>query len=40
MAIGQVSCVIRAMIAPGAISKNNAISVPHQSPTRLLLLAG
>jgi hypothetical protein len=40
MAIGHVSCAIRAMIAPGAISKNNAISVPHHSPTGLLWLAG
>src|ERR1700744_191571 len=31
---------MRAMIAPGAISKNNASSVPNQSPTRLVWLAG
>jgi hypothetical protein len=32
--------VVRAMIVPGAINKNNAISVPIQSPTRLVWLAG
>ena len=29
-----------ATTAPGAISKNNPISVPNQSPTRLVWLAG
>jgi hypothetical protein len=27
-------------MAPGTMSKNNAISVPKQSPTRLVWLAG
>jgi hypothetical protein len=32
--------VIRATLAPGAISKNSAISVPIHSPTGLVWLAG
>ena len=32
--------MIRPIIAPGTISKNNAISIPKHSPTRLVWLAG
>ncbi|CFS31765.1 Uncharacterised protein [Mycobacterium tuberculosis] len=35
-----LACQMRATIAPGAISKIKAISVPNHRPTRLVWLAG
>jgi hypothetical protein len=40
MATGQPNWAMRATMAPGAISKINAISVPNHKLTRLVWLAG